>query len=156
MPSNQPDQIRTLLNTVNTIALIGASDKPSRPSHEVMAFLQRQGYRVIPVNPRLAGQTLLGETVYPDLTSIPEAIDMAELFLAPRFTDPVIDEAIRLGIAALWLQIGVINEEGATRAEANGLTVVMDRCPKQEIPRLGIPPRPTVPTNPGKPVGSIG
>ncbi|SDW85104.1 CoA-binding protein [Marinobacter mobilis] len=141
MPSNQPEQIRALLNAVNTIALVGASDKPNRPSHDVMVFLQRQGYRVIPVNPRLAGQTLLGETVYPDLTAIPEAVDMAELFLAPRFTDPVIDEAIRLGIGALWLQIGVINEAGAARAEAQGLTVVMDHCPKQEIPRLGISPR---------------
>lgn len=155
MPSHQPEQIRTLLTTVNTIALVGASDKPSRPSHEVMAFLQQQGYRVIPVNPRLAGTTLLGETVYPDLESIPETVDMAELFLAPRFTDPVIDDAIRLGIGALWLQIGVINEDGAARAEAHGLTVVMDRCPKQDIPRLGIPPRPPVTPSPGEAAESI-
>lgn len=141
MTSNQPDQIRQLLSSVKTIALVGASDKPSRPSHQVMAFLQDHGYRVIPVNPRLAGQVLLGEPVYPDLEAIPEPVDMADLFLAPNLTDPVIDAAIRLGIGALWLQIGVINESGAARAEAHGMTVVMNHCPKQEIPRLGIPPR---------------
>ncbi|SFL89800.1 CoA-binding protein [Marinobacter zhejiangensis] len=147
MPSNNPEQIRNLLTTINTIALVGASDKPSRPSHEVMAFLQGHGYRVIPVNPRLAGQLLLGETVYPDLASVPVSIDMVDLFLAPQLTDPVIDDAIRLGIGAVWLQIGVINEAGAARAEAHGTTVVMDRCPKQEIPRLGIPPRPGASTS---------
>lgn len=140
MPVHHPDQIRTILETARTIALVGASEKLRRPSHEVMAFLQHQGYRVIPVNPRLAGQTLLGETVYADLTSVPEPVDMADLFLAPARTDAVIDEAIALNIPVLWLQVGVINEAGAARAEAAGLTVVMDRCPKQEIPKLGIRP----------------
>ena len=140
MHVHHPDQIRTLLETVRTIALVGASEKPRRPSHEVMVFLQHQGYRVIPVNPRLAGQTLLGETVHADLTSLPEPVDMADLFLAPARTDAVIDEAIALNIPVLWLQVGVINEAGAARAEAAGLTVVMDRCPKQEIPKLGIRP----------------
>ncbi|AOY89580.1 hypothetical protein BKP64_16165 [Marinobacter salinus] len=138
MPSNSPEQMRALLERVRTIALVGASEKTNRPSHEVMEFLQEQGYRVIPVNPRIAGKTLLGETVYADLASLPEPVDMVDLFLAPERTDALIDEAIELSIPALWLQIGVINEDGAARAEAAGLTVVMDRCPKQEIPRLGV------------------
>lgn len=139
MSRKNPDQIRAILQTVRTIALVGASEKTNRPSHEVMEYLQRQGYRVIPVNPRLAGQQVLGETVYPDLASLPEPVDMADLFLAPERTDAVIDQAIELNIPVLWLQIGVINEAGADRAEAAGLQVVMDCCPKQEIPRLAIP-----------------
>lgn len=138
MSANSPDQMRQLLERVRTIALVGASEKTNRPSHEVMEYLQQQGYRIIPVNPRLAGQQVLGETVYADLASVPIPVDMAELFLAPERTDTVIDQAIELNIPALWLQIGVINETGAARAEAAGLTVVMDHCPKQEIPKLGI------------------
>lgn len=140
MPSNTPEQIRNILTSVRTIALVGASEKTSRPSHEVMAYLQQQGYRVIPVNPRLAGQELLGETVYADLTALPEPVDMVDLFLAPDRTDAVIDQAIALKIPVIWMQIGVINESGAARAEAAGITVVMDLCPKQQIPRLGIAP----------------
>lgn len=138
MSRNHPEQLRKILETVRTIALVGASDKPNRPSHEVMAYLQGRGYRVIPVNPRLAGGTILGETVYGNLSAIPMAIDMADLFLAPDRTDAVIDAAIEREIPVLWMQIGVINEEGATRAEEAGMTVVMDKCPKQEIPRLGV------------------
>jgi len=139
MPSTTPEQLRHILTTVRTIALVGASEKTNRPSHEVMEYLQGHGYRIIPVNPRLAGQTVLGETVYADLNSLPEKVDMVDLFVAPERTDAIIDQAIGLRIPVVWLQIGVINEEGAARAEAAGLTVVMDRCPKQEIPRLGIP-----------------
>lgn len=138
MSRNHPEQLRKILETVRTIALVGASDKPNRPSHEVMAYLQGRGYRVIPVNPRLAGGTVLGETVYGNLASIPDSIDMVDLFLAPDRTDAVIDAAIERGIPVIWMQIGVINEEGAARAEKAGTTVVMDKCPKQEIPRLGI------------------
>lgn len=140
MPSNKPEQLRHILETVRTIALVGASEKTNRPSHEVMEYLQAHGYRIIPVNPRLAGQQLLGEAVYADLHALPEPVDMVELFLAPERTDAVIDQAIALNIPIVWMQIGVINHEGAARAEAAGLTVVMDHCPKQEIPRLGIPP----------------
>ena len=139
MPSNSPDQMRDILTRVRTIALVGASEKTNRPSHEVMEYLQAHGYRILPVNPRLAGQTVLGETVYADLHSLPEPVDMVDLFLAPERTDAVINQAIELNIPVVWLQIGVINDEGAARGEAAGLTVVMDRCPKQEIPRLGIP-----------------
>lgn len=140
MSRNNPEQLRKILENVRTIALVGASDKPRRPSHEVMAYLQGRGYRVIPVNPRLAGHRVLGETVYPNLDSVPGQVDMADLFLAPDHTDPVIDAAIRLGVPVIWMQIGVINEAGAQRAETAGATVVMDKCPKQEIPRLGVPP----------------
>ena len=140
MPVEHPEEIRRILGEVRSIALVGASDKAHRPSHEVMAYLQGRGYRVIPVNPKLAGQTLLGETVYPDLASLPVNVEMAELFLASEHTDPVMDAAVAQKIPVIWLQIGVINEDGAARAEAAGACVVMDRCPKQEIPRLGIPP----------------
>ncbi|WP_166266901.1 CoA-binding protein [Marinobacter caseinilyticus] len=139
MPASNPETLRHILTAVRTIAMVGASEKLHRASHQVMAYLQGRGYRVIPVNPRLAGQTLLGETVYPNLQSIPERVDMADLFLASDHTGPVMEAAIALKIPILWLQIGVINEEAAHQAEAEGLTVVMDRCPKQEIPRLGVP-----------------
>ncbi|EMP54780.1 hypothetical protein MSNKSG1_13652 [Marinobacter santoriniensis NKSG1] len=138
MSVKDPEQLRTILEKVRTIALVGASEKTNRPSHEVMEFLQSKGYRIIPVNPRLAGKTLLGETVVADLASLPEPVDMVELFLAPERTDPVIDAAIEQKIPVVWMQIGVINETGAARAEEAGLTVVMNRCPKQEIPRLGV------------------
>ena len=138
MPIENDQGLRDILTSVRTIALVGASEKTSRPSHEVMEYLQSQGYRIIPVNPRLAGKQVLGETVYADLASIPESVDMAELFLAPERTDAVIDQAIAENIPVLWLQIGVINEAGAERAEKAGLKVVMDRCPKREIPRLNI------------------
>ena len=129
-------QILEILQQVRTIALVGASEKTNRPSHEVMQYLQQQGYRVIPVNPSLAGQQLLGETVYADLESLPVAVDMADLFLAPHRTDAVIDQAIAMNIPVLWLQIGVINHQCAKRARQAGLKVVMNRCPKIEIPRL--------------------
>jgi predicted CoA-binding protein len=138
VPIENDQGLRDILTSVRTIALVGASEKTSRPSHEVMEYLQRQGYRIIPVNPRLAGKQVLGETVYADLASIPEPVDMAELFLAPERTDAVIDQAVAENIPVLWLQIGVINEAGAERAEQAGLKVVMDRCPKREIPRLKI------------------
>lgn len=141
MPLQSPEQIRDILEQVQTIALVGASEKVSRPSHEVMVYLQERGYRVIPVNPRLAGQTLLGETVVASLNELDKPVDMVDVFLAPERTDAVIDQAIALEIPVLWLQIGVINEAGAARAEAAGLKVVMNRCPKQEIPRLGVQTR---------------
>ncbi|MEO9524560.1 MULTISPECIES: CoA-binding protein [Marinobacter] len=140
MPHSSPAQLRAILENVRTIALVGASEKTNRPSHEVMVFLQQQGYRVLPVNPRIAGRQLLGETVVADLPSLPEPVDMVDVFLAPERTDAIIDQAIALRIPVLWLQIGVINEAGVARAEVAGLVTVMDRCPKQEIPRLGLPP----------------
>ena len=136
MPETSDSQILDILTSVRTIALVGASEKTNRPSYEVMHYLQQQGYRVIPVNPGLAGQQLLGETVYADLESLPVAVDMADLFLAQQRTDAVIDQAIAMKIPVLWLQISVINHQGAERARQAGMKVVMDRCPKMEIPRL--------------------
>lgn len=140
MPVDHPDELRRILTEVRTLALVGASDKQHRDSYRVMAYLQGRGYRVIPVNPRLAGKTLLGETVYDAVSAIPEPIDMVDVFLNPSRLGPVVDDAIASKASVLWLQLGVINEAEAARAEAAGMTVVMDHCPKQEIPRLGVPP----------------
>ncbi|MBO9712336.1 CoA-binding protein [Sphingomonas sp.] len=131
-------EIKALLERVRTIALVGASDRPDRPSHGVMRMLQRHGYRVIPVNPQLAGQPLLGETVVAELSDIAGPIDMVDIFRRPLAAGEAVDAAIAVGAKAVWLQIGVINPDAAARAEAAGLDVVMDRCPAIEIPRLGV------------------
>jgi predicted CoA-binding protein len=130
-------QIRDLLTTTRTIAMVGASDRPDRPSHGVMRFLQAHGYRVIPVNPALAGQTLNGETV---VATLAEAgpVDMVDIFRNSDAAGPITDEAIAAGARTVWMQLGVINEAAAARARAAGLTVVMDHCPKIEITRLGL------------------
>jgi len=139
MSTTPSDQlIRQILETVKTIAVVGASDKSSRASHGVMAFLQGKGYCCIPVNPRLAGQSLLGETVYADLASIPEDVDMVDVFRNSDAAGQVADDAITIGAGVLWMQLGVINEPAAQRARAAGLTVVMDRCPAIEWRRLGL------------------
>ncbi|AIR71171.1 CoA-binding protein [Dickeya fangzhongdai] len=134
----QDSDIKAVLNQVKTIALVGASENPARPSYGVMAYLLGQGYRVIPVSPRLAGQTLLGQTAYASLSDIPEPVDMVDVFRQPDAAFEVAQEAIAIGARVLWLQIGVINEAAAVLAHDAGLTVVMDRCPKIEIPRLGL------------------
>ena len=139
--TNDPE-IRRILTETKTIALVGASPKPDRDSHEVMAFLQSHGYRVIPVNPAVAGQTILGERVRASLAEIDEPIDLVDVFRNSEAAGAVADEAIAAKARAVWMQLGVINEAGAARARAAGLAVVMDRCPKIEIPRLRIPPRP--------------
>ena len=131
-------KIKDLLTRTRTIALVGASSDPSRDSHQVMKFLQARGYRVIPVNPALAGQTLLGETVHASLAAVPGEIDLVDIFRRSDAAGAVVDEAIQRGAKAVWLQLGVIDAAAAARAEAAGLTAIMDRCPKIEIPRLGI------------------
>jgi predicted CoA-binding protein len=131
-------KIRQVLTTARTIALVGASANATRDSHEVMAFLQARGYRVIPVNPGLEGQTLLGERVYADVLEIPESIDLVDIFRNSEAAGHVVDQAIAKGAKAVWLQLGVINAPAIRRAEAAGLTAIMDRCPKIEIRRLGI------------------
>ncbi len=136
------DEIRSVLGEAKTIALVGASPRPERDSHDVMAFLQSRGYRVIPVNPVCAGETILGERVRASLAEIAEPIDLVDVFRNSEAAGAVIDEAIAVRAKAVWTQLGVVNEPAAERARAAGLGVVMDRCPKIEIPRLRLPPRP--------------
>ncbi len=132
------DGIRTLLTNARTIALVGASDRPDRASYGVMAYLQRQGYRVIPVNPQITGEHLHGEFVFRDLAQIGQPIDIVDIFRNSAAAGEVVDAAIAAGAKAVWMQLGVVNEAAAARAEAAGLQVVMDRCPKIEIPRLAV------------------
>lgn len=126
-----------IFKTVKTIAVVGFSANAARPGHYVAAFLQNRGYRVVPVNPGLAGQTMLGETVYADLASIPFPVDMVDVFRNSEAAGAVTDEAIAIGAKVVWMQLDVINEEAAARARAAGLAVVMDRCPKIELERRG-------------------
>jgi hypothetical protein len=140
MPIESDEQIAELLASTRTIAMIGASDRPDRPSYGVMKFLQDQGYRVLPVNPQITGEHVHGEYVWRDLSQIGEPIDLVDIFRRPQAAGEAVDEAIAAGARAVWMQIGVVNEEAAARAEAAGLTVVMNRCPKIEIPRLGVGP----------------
>ena len=140
MPLTRDEEIHDLLAETRTIALVGASDRPDRPSNGVMAYLQSRGYRVIPVNPQITGEHVHGEYVWRELSQIGEPIDMVDIFRRPMAAGEAVDEAIAIGAKSVWLQIGVINEEAAQRAEAAGLKVVMDRCPKIEIPRLRVPP----------------
>ena len=139
MPLTRDEDIYELLANARTIAMVGASDRPDRASHGVMKFLQDRGYRVIPVNPQITGQHLHGEFVWRELSQIGEPIDIVDIFRRPMAAGEAVDEAIAIGAKAVWLQIGVINEDAASRAEEAGLKVVMDRCPKIEIPRLGVP-----------------
>ncbi|HFK4649858.1 TPA: CoA-binding protein [Serratia marcescens] len=134
----QDQDIALLLQRVKTIALVGASDNPSRPSYGVMAYLLAQGYQVIPISPKLAGQTLLGQPVYATLAAIPQPVDMVDVFRNSEAAYGVAQGAIAIGAKALWLQVGVINDQAAELAQQAGLCVVMDRCPKIDIPRLGL------------------
>ena len=130
--------IRDLLTRVKTIALVGASNKPHRDSYRVMQFLQGKGYRVIPVNPSLVGETLLGETVFAQLADVPDDIDMVDIFRNSEAAAQITEEAINVGASAVWMQLGVVNEAAAQRAADAGLQVIMDHCPKIEIGRLGL------------------
>ena len=131
-------QLRAILQRVKTIAMVGASSNWNRPSYFVMKYLQGKGYRVIPVNPGIAGETLLGERAYASLRDIPEPIDMVDIFRASQYAVGVVEEALRLQPRprVVWMQLGIRNDEAAALAEQNGLKVVMNRCPKIEYGRL--------------------
>lgn len=138
MPLTTDAEITELLIQTRTIAMMGASDRPDRPSYRVMKFLQEEGYRVIPVNPRITGEHVHGEFVWRELSQIGEPIDLVDIFRNSREAGEAVDQAIATGAKAVWMQLGVIDEAAAARAEAAGLKVVMDRCPAIEIPRLGL------------------
>src|SRR5215831_9025981 len=130
-------QLRAILERVKTIAMVGASSNWNRPSYFVMKYLQGKGYRVIPVNPGIAGQMLLGEKVYASLRDIPEQVDTVEIFRASEQVPPIVEDAIAIGTKVVWMQLGVRNDAAAARAEEAGIEVVMNRCPKIEFGRLG-------------------
>ena len=140
MPLTTDADIHDLLANARTIALVGASDRPNRPSYGVMAALQRHGYRVIPVNPQITGEHVHGEFVFRELAQLGDPIDIVDIFRNSAAAGEVVDQAIAAGAKAVWMQLGVINHDAAERAEAAGLKVVMDRCPAIELRRLGVSP----------------
>src|SRR6059058_428572 len=125
-------QLRAILERVRTIAMVGASSNWNRPSYFVMKYLQGKGYRVIPVNPGIAGQQLLGETVYAALGGI----DMVDVFRPAADTPRIVEEAIAIGAPVVWMQLGIRNDEAAALGEAAGIEIIMNRCPKIEFGRL--------------------
>ena len=140
MPLTRDEDIAELLTNARTIAMVGASDRPNRASNGVMRALQDHGYRVIPVNPTITGEHLYGEFVWRELGQIGVPIDIVDIFRRSDAAGEAVDQAIAVGAKAVWLQLGVIDEAAAERAEAAGLKVVMDRCTTIEIHGLRIPP----------------
>ena len=140
VPTYSDALIARLLRSVKTIAMVGASPNPVRPSFFAMKYLLDKGFHIIPVNPGQAGKEILGETVYAQISDLPAPVDMIDIFRNSEAAGPITDEALankdRLGLKVIWMQLGVINEEAAKRAEAAGLTVIMNRCPKIEYGRL--------------------
>jgi predicted CoA-binding protein len=130
------EAIAQLIMQVKRIALVGASAKPERPSHRVMQFLLDEGYEVLPINPGLAGQNLLGQTVYASLADLPTSVDMADIFREAESLPGVTQDVVAAGIPAMWTQLGVVHSEAEQTAVDAGLQVVVDRCPAIEIPRL--------------------
>jgi len=134
------DLIKSILRSVKTIIMVGSSAAEMRPSYFAMKYLLDKGFNIIPVNPTLPGQEILGQKVYPTISDVPPPVDMADIFRNSEAAGAVVDEAIankdRLGLKVVWMQLGVVNEDAAARAEAAGLTVIMDRCPKIEYGRL--------------------
>ena len=134
------DYLREILSNARVVAVLGASPRPHRPSHGVMAFLQSRGYRTIPVNPNAADERILGERCYAALSELPQRADMVDVFRRSSALPDAVEDAIAAGAKTVWLQLGLFDEAAAARAEAQGLKVVMNRCPAIEIPRLGLPP----------------
>jgi predicted CoA-binding protein len=127
---NQADIIEEILKESKTIAVVGLSADPARPSHSVARYLQEQGYRIIPVNPTV--EEVMGEKCYPDLASVPEAVDVVDIFRRPEHVPAIVEEAIAKGARAVWMQEGIVHQEAAARAREAGLMVVMDRCMLKE------------------------
>jgi len=138
IPLTSDEDIAALLRETRSIAIIGLSDRPDRPSYGVMQSLQAHGYRVLPVNPQIAGEHVHGEFVWDCLSDIGVPIDMVDIFRRSDAVDEAVDAAIAAGAKSVWMQLGVVNPAAAARAEAAGLKVVMDRCPAIELPRLGV------------------
>lgn len=130
------DYLRGILRGVRTIAMVGASEHWNRPSYFAMKYLQDKGYRIIPVNPQAKGGEILGEKVYADLSEIRDKIDMVDIFRRAEAAPPLVDQAIAAGAKVVWMQLGVRHDAAAAKAEAAGLKVVMNRCPKIEYSRL--------------------
>jgi predicted CoA-binding protein len=133
------DELRALLSSAKTIAVVGASSNPARPSHGIFRKLLSHGYRVIPVNPNES--TVHGEKAYPSLEAVPDKVDIVDVFRRAEATPPVAESAVKIGARALWLQSGISNDEAAARAKAGGLAVVMDTCIGVELSLLQVPPK---------------
>jgi hypothetical protein len=129
-----PQRIRALLKSVKTIAVVGFSTRPARPSHNIARQLQRFGYRIIPVRPGISEG--LGEQAYPNLSAVPDSIDLVNVFRSPGQVPSIVDECLRLGLKKIWMQEGAASEEAAEKAVAGGMTVVMDRCILRDFTRL--------------------
>ena len=129
-----PEAICALLREVKTVAVVGLSPNPARPAFRIAQALQRFGYRVIPVRPKV--ESVLGEKAYASLAEVPEKIDLVDVFRSPEHVGPIVDECLRLGLKRLWLQDGVVNEAAADKAAAGGMTVVMDRCIWRDLENL--------------------
>lgn len=138
MPLTRDEDIKALLEGARTIAVVGASDRPDRPSYRVMRTLQEHGYRVLPVNPMITGEHVHGEYVWRELSQLGDPIDIVDIFRRSDQAGEAVDQAIAVGAKAVWMQLGVRDDAAAARAEAAGLQVVMDRCPAIDIPRLGV------------------
>jgi len=140
MPTYPDELIKSVLRSTRTIAMVGASANDMRPSYFAMMYLLAKGYTIHPVNPAMAGKTILGQTVYASLSDVPAPVDMVEIFrasdAAPEVVRDVLDERERLGVKVVWMQLGVVSEEAAELARAAGLTAIMDRCPKIEHGRF--------------------
>lgn len=136
MPLTSDRDIARIMAGIRSIAVLGASADPDRPSYQVARFLIDEGYEVHPVNPGLAGQQLHGRTVSAALAELPVAVDMVDVFRQPHFLPEIVQQAIDAGIGIVWTQLGVVNHAAAIEAEAKGLEVVMDRCPAIELPKL--------------------
>ena len=120
------DDVQRILETTKTIAVVGLSDKPDRDSYQIASYLQQQGYRIIPVNPRI--KEVLGEKAYPSLRDVPDPVDVVDIFRRSEDVPPIVEDAIAIGAKVVWMQSGIVNEEAAARAEAAGLAVIMDAC----------------------------